>query len=161
MQEVALVLGTVGTAQQQPLMAALGNARVVAGGDPLGAQLAGRIEEVLELHFAVAQHVRVRRAAGGVLGKEVFEHPLPVLVGKIAEMERDAQQPADSHRIAAVILGAAVAAAIVGPVLHEQTGHGLALLYQAPGGDGRIHAARHANHHPWAVHATSLTSASG
>jgi hypothetical protein len=85
----------------------LGHPRVVAGGDALGAQLAGGIQEVLELHFAVAQHVRVRRAAGRVFGQEVLEHALPVLAGEIAEVERDAEQAAHGHRIAAVILGAA------------------------------------------------------
>jgi hypothetical protein len=132
----------------------------VAGGDALGAQLAGGVQEVLELHFAVAQHVRVR-VAGGVLGQEVLEHALPVLAGEIAEVERDAEQAADGHRIAAVILGAAVAAAVVGPVLHEQAGHGLALLYQAPGGDRGIDAAGDAHHHTRSAHATSRTSESG
>jgi len=160
-QEVALVLGSVSAAQQQPLLAALGDPRVVAGGDALGPQFAGGVKEMLELHFAVAQHIRVGRAAGGVLGQEVLEHALPVLAGKIAEVERDAEQAADGHRVAAVILGTAVAAAIVGPVLHEQTGHGLALLHQAPGSHGRIHAARHADHHPRAAHATSWTRESG
>ena len=37
----------------------------MAGRDRLGAQFVRGIEEMLELDLAVAQHVRVRRAAGG------------------------------------------------------------------------------------------------
>jgi hypothetical protein len=96
----------------------------MAGGDALGAEFARGVEEMLELDFAVAQHVRVRRAAGGVFGQEMLEHAVPVFAGEIAEVERDAQPAADRDRIAAVVLGTAIAGAVVGPVLHEQAGDG-------------------------------------
>ncbi|MNM95316.1 hypothetical protein D3C81_1077540 [compost metagenome] len=108
----------------------------MAGGDALGAQLAGGIKEMLELDLAVAQHVRVGRAACRVLGQEVLENTLPVFAGEIAEMEGDAQPTAHGHRIAAVVLGAAMATAIVGPVLHEQPGDIQALLDQGQCGNG-------------------------
>src|SRR5690606_1840242 len=55
-QEVALVLATVGRAQQPPLARRVVDARVVAGGDPLGPELTRGVEEVAELDLAVAQH---------------------------------------------------------------------------------------------------------
>lgn len=133
-QEIALVLAAVYPAQQAPATAHLVHARVVAGGDFLGAQVTGCVEEMLELHFAVAQHVRIRRAARGIFGQKVFEHPLPVLRREIAEMEGDAQAAADGHRIATVVLGTALAGAVVGPVLHEEPGDGFSLLDKLQGG---------------------------
>src|SRR5699024_10865688 len=81
-EEVALVLGAIERAQRQVAPAASRRARVVAGGDGVRAQRTGGIEEMAELDLAVAQHVRVRRAPGGVLGQEVLEHPVPVLAGE-------------------------------------------------------------------------------
>src|SRR3546814_6956847 len=120
-QEVALVLARVARAQQAPVPVVPVDPGVVAGGDALGAQVARGVEEVLELDLAVAQYVRVGRASGRVLGQEVGEHAVPVLAGEIAEVERDAEPAADGHGVAAVVLGPAVAAAVVGPVLHEPT----------------------------------------
>ncbi len=81
-----------------------------------------------------------------VFGQEVLEHLLPVFAGEVAEVERDAEPAADGHGVAAVVFGAAVAVAVVGPVLHEQAGHRFALLHQAPGGDGGVDAAGDAHH---------------
>lgn len=140
MQKIALILAAVGTTQQAPPPAAMRNPRVVTGGDAFGAQRLGRIQEMLELHFAVAQHVRIGRASGCVFGQKMLEHAAPVLAGKIAEVERNTEHPAHRHRIAAIILGAAIAAAVIGPVLHEQPGDRLALLGKPPGCHRRIHA---------------------
>ena len=66
-QEVALVLAGVDGFQQfiaSSVRRRLAYARVVAGGDQVGAQGHGVVEEGLELDFSVAQHVRVRRTAG-------------------------------------------------------------------------------------------------
>ena len=115
------------------------------GGDALGAEVARSIEEVFELDLAVAQHVRVRRASGGVFGEEVREHAVPVLAREIAEMDRQAEPAADRDRVAAIVLGATVAAAVVGPVLHEQAGDRFAGVAQQQCGDRRIDAAGHAD----------------
>jgi hypothetical protein len=50
----------------------------VAGGDQVGAQRHGVVEEGLELDFGIAQHVRVRRAASLVFAQEVGEHAVLV-----------------------------------------------------------------------------------
>jgi hypothetical protein len=60
-QEVALILGVRRRFEQLELgrpAAVLAHARVVAGGDQVGAQVHGVVEESLELDFGVAQHVR-------------------------------------------------------------------------------------------------------
>ena len=156
-QEIALVLARVARPQQPPAAAFAVDAGVVAGGNALGTQLARRVQEVLELDLAVAQHVRVGGAAGGVLGQEVLEHVLPVLAGEIAEMDRDAEPAGHRHRVAAVVLGAAVAAAVVGPVLHEQAGQRLAGVAQEQGGDRGVDAARQADDGAWGSHAARLS----
>src|SRR3546814_7031727 len=69
-QEVALVLALVARAQQAPVPVVPVDPCVVAGGDALGAQVARGVEEMLELDLAVAQHVRVGRAPGRVLGQD-------------------------------------------------------------------------------------------
>ena len=81
----------------------------------------------------------------GVLGKEVGEHAVPVFAREIAEVDRDAQAPAHRHRVATIVLGAAVAAAVVGPVVHEQAGHRGAVALQQQRRDRRIDAAGHAD----------------
>ena len=48
------------------------------------------IEERPELDLAVAKHVRIRRAAGGVLAQEVREHPLAIFGGEVDRLELDA-----------------------------------------------------------------------
>ena len=149
-QEIALVLAAVGGAQQLPGAILFANPGVMAGGDEVGAQFTGGVEEMLELDLAVAQHVGVRRAPGGVFGEEMLEHAGPVFIGEIAEMDRQAQPAADRDRVAAVVLGAAVAAAVVGPVAHEQPGHaavrvGQGVLAQQQGRDRGIDAAGHAD----------------
>src|SRR3546814_13518336 len=94
---------------------------VVAGGDALGAQVARGVEEMLEFDLAVAQHVRVGRAPGRVLGQEVGEHAVPVLAGEIAEVDRDAEPPADGNGLPAVDPGPAVAPVAIGPLTNQHT----------------------------------------
>lgn len=144
-QEIALVLAAVARAQQAEAAAGLVDPRVVAGGDVVGTQFARGVEEILELDLAVAQHVGIGRAAGRVLGDEVLEHAGPVLAGEIAEVDRQPEPARDRDRVAAIVLGAAVAAAVVGPVLHEQTRQGFAGIAQQQGRDRGIDPARHAH----------------
>lgn len=161
MQKIALVLVAVGATQQAPAPAAMRHLRVMAGGDALCAERLRCVEKMLELDFAVAQHVRVRRAPGRVFGQEMLENAAPVFAGEVAEMKRHTQHAADRDRVAAIVFGAAIAAAVVGPILHEQPGDRLALLRQLPCGHRRIHAARHAYHNVRRTHARCRTSDSG
>jgi hypothetical protein len=71
-EEVGLVLGLVGGAGEDPAAARLVEvvARVVAGGDAVGADLAGGDEELVELEVVVAEGAGDGGAAGEVLGYE-------------------------------------------------------------------------------------------
>ena len=127
----------------------------------LSTQLAGRIQEMLELHFPVAQDIGIGGAPGRIFGQEMGEDALPVFAGKIAEMKRYPQLPADRDRIAPVFVGAAVAAAVVGPVLHEQSRDRIACLHQPQRSDRRINPARYADDDPRRAHGNCCNIDSG
>ncbi len=71
-EEVGLILAAVGGAGEDPAAAGfvVAIARVVAGGDALGADLAGGEEELIELEVVVAEGAGDGGAAGEVLGYE-------------------------------------------------------------------------------------------
>ena len=77
--------------------------------------------------------------------RKCCEHAVPVFAREIAEVDRQAEPAADGDRVATIVVGAAVAAAVVGPVLHEQAGDRLARVAQQQRGDRRIDAAGHAD----------------
>ncbi len=71
-QEVALILGGIRRLQQvriRPLTCR--TLRVVAGGDPRGAQALHVFQTDAELDLSIAKHVRIRRAAGRIFAQEV------------------------------------------------------------------------------------------
>ncbi len=148
MQEVALVLGVVQRLQQfEAAMPALPHARIVAGGDALGAERHRMVEEGLELDLGIAQHVRVRRAAGRIFPQEIGEHAVLVLGGEVDRLDVDADQVGHRDHVEPILARRAVfAVVVVLPVLHEQADHLVALLLQQPGRDRRVHPARHADH---------------
>ncbi|CFO27059.1 Uncharacterised protein [Bordetella pertussis] len=139
MQEIALVLGVVQGLEQ--LVARPGrrldgaHPGIVPGGDMLGAQRHGVVQEGLELDLGVAQHVGIGRAAGRVLAQELGEHPVLVFGGKIDVFELDADQVGDAGRVQQVLARRAVfGIVVVFPVLHEQADDLIALLLEQPGG---------------------------
>ena len=62
----------------------------MAGGDELGADAVGVVEQLAELDPVVALHAGIRRAPGRVLVDEVVDD-LPELVLQIERVERDAE----------------------------------------------------------------------
>ncbi len=148
-EEVALILVGIETAQQARAACAVVTAHIVAGGDVGGTQLfGGKFEERLELDLLVAQDIRVRRAASLVLFEEVLEHIVPVLGREVDGVEFHPQLVADGLGISQILGGRAVLVRVVFfPVLHEQAFDLIALLLEQVGRDGRIHAAGHADDH--------------
>ena len=61
------------------------------GGNALGAQLHGVVEEGLELDLGVAQHIGIGRAPRLVLAQEVGKHAVFVIGGEIDVLNLDAQ----------------------------------------------------------------------
>jgi len=146
MQEIALILGAVLSLEQLEFALELTHTGVVAGGDLVGAERHGMVEESAELDFGVAQHIRVRRTTGLVFGKEGGEHALAVFLGEVDHFDVDADLVGDTHHVDQILARRAVFVVIVVfPVLHEKADHVPALLLQKQGGDRRIDTAGQAD----------------
>ena len=148
-QEVTLVLGTIGRAQQFNAALRRGtHAGIVASGDVLRTQSHGMVKKRLELDLGIAQHVRIRRAPGGVLAQEFAEHAILVLNGEIHHLQVDADDIGNGGNVNQILArGAVFVIIIVLPVLHEQAGDLMAGTLEQQRGHSRIHATRHAYHH--------------
>ena len=70
-QKIALILCRVARLEQFRAAAGMDDPRVVAGGDPCGAQALHVIQANAEFDFSIAQHIRIRRAAGRVFAQEM------------------------------------------------------------------------------------------
>ena len=62
----------------------------MAGGDELGADAVGIVEQLAELEPVVAHHAGIGRARGRVLGDEIIDDPAE-LVLKIQRVERNVE----------------------------------------------------------------------
>ncbi len=62
----------------------------MAGGDGVGTQAHGVVEERLELDLGVAQHIGVRRAAGLVFAQKRGEDAVFVVGGEVDVLDLDA-----------------------------------------------------------------------
>ena len=112
MQEVTLVLVWIDAAQQTSAV----DACVVPGREALAAQAARIVETDPELHFAVAEHVRIRRAAGREFGQEMIEHARAVLGSETHAVQGYSEFLRDRPRILEVGRGRAVTVIVLGPV---------------------------------------------
>ena len=79
MQKVALVLLPVAGLSQAGFGGTRPAACVVPGGNVVGIEFQGVVQEGTELDFPVADDIRVGRSAGLVLFQKVLEYPIPVL----------------------------------------------------------------------------------
>ncbi|KPX61431.1 Uncharacterized protein ALO39_05535 [Pseudomonas syringae pv. lapsa] len=146
-QEVALILVRVQALEQLGTSIDITAAYVMACSNKVGAEHQCVVEKRLELDFAVTQDVRVRRAPGLVLFKEVLEDVVPVLGREVGRVQLDADLVAHGLGICQVFAGGAVFRSVVFfPVLHEQAFHLITLLHEQYGGNGRVHAAGHADY---------------
>ena len=147
MQEIALVLARIAGLEQLEQSVHLAHLGVMAGRDGVRPQLHGVVEKGLELDLGIAQDVGVGRAPGLVFAQEFAEHAFLVFLGEIDRFDRDADGVGDRHRVEQILARRAIfVVVVVLPVLHEQADHVVSLLLEQQGGDGRIHAAGHANH---------------
>src|SRR5208283_1572739 len=90
MQKVGLVLRAIDSLHQLDLIPGCARLRVMPCRDPFGAKRQGMVEKRIELDLAVAEHVRVWRAAAFVFAQEVHEHPLAILAGEVHGPDVDA-----------------------------------------------------------------------
>jgi hypothetical protein len=126
------------------------HARVVAGGDRVGAEAGRAIDERRELQVAVAVRAGKGSAARGVLPDEVRHHLLVELALEIQDVVRDADRRRHFAGIVQIVERAAAAEGglTLGLVveLHRQTNHVVTLLGEQGRGDRRVDAARHGDH---------------
>ena len=116
--------------------------------DHIRTQLPGGLEESVELDLAVAENIRVWGAAGGIFIEHIVHHPLAVFLGKVHEVERDADLAGDQFRHETVLLPFTVAVqrrVRVVPVLHKHSEHVIPLLLQQQSGDTGVNTSRKTN----------------
>ena len=122
----------------------------MAGGQRVGAEVAGDLEQVLELDLLVAAHAGDRRAPGGVALGEILDHLRPEALLEVEHVMRDVEALRHPAGVVDVLPGAARSLAsercAVVVELEGDTDH------LAAGGDqegrraGAVDAARHGDH---------------
>ena len=137
MQEIALVLVVVDALQKRGLASDFGRACVVAGRQQFAAEAFRIVAKHAELDFAIAQYVRVRRAAGTVFVEKIVEDSVAILGREIGVVQRYAELIADAACVLQVLGGRAIAV-VVFPVGHVQRLHVGAGLDQAQRSHGGI-----------------------
>ena len=110
-EEVGLVLGRVGGARENPAAARCVEvvAGVVAGGDAVGADLAGGGEELVELEVVVAEGAGDGRAAGEVLVDEGADDLGLEALLLVDDVVGDVEVLGDAAGVVDVVDGAAAA----------------------------------------------------
>src|SRR5690606_29373886 len=121
------------------------DASVVTRCHPFGTEPTRMVVTNTKLDLAIAQHVRIGRAAMAILVEEITEDALAILAGETHLVQRNAELLANVARVLIVLGSGAVAVLVLVPVAHEQALHVVTLLLQQVSGDGRVDAAGHAD----------------
>src|SRR5581483_8973779 len=147
-QHVGLVLGLVGaTAQVPPAGVITVDARVVSGGDSVEAELAGPVQEPVELEVPVALDARVGGASFRVGGHVRIDNMTVEVVGEVEHVVGHTELLSDTPSVLDVGDRAAARVAGAAPELHRGPDDVVALLQQQGGGHRRVDAARHGGEH--------------
>jgi len=148
-EEIGLVLAFINGAQESgTAFSLMFDAGVMAGGDVGRAERAGLGQEIAKLELFVAHDTRVGGASGAVFAGEVIDDHFLKLIRLVDDIVGNAERVGDATRIghglgaAAFILSARDA--ILGPDLHGDADHIVALLLEEVGRNGGIDAAAHA-----------------
>ncbi|MNE40344.1 hypothetical protein D3C80_1343550 [compost metagenome] len=128
-----------------------GAADVVAGGHGLGAQVAGHVQQVAELHRLIAADAGDRRLALQIGIRELVDHGVLEAAFVVEDVVGDADQFGGQTGVVDVLPGAAGALLLerraVVVELQGDADHVIAGLGQQGGDDGGIHSARHGRDH--------------
>ena len=125
----------------------------MAGGHVIGPDAVGIVEQAAELQPRIANDAGIGRSAGGVLGDEVSDDPVELLL-EVDGVERDVELVGHAPGVGGVGGGAAALLAkrqaVAGtgffrllPVPHEQPDHFVALFAQEPRRHTAIDSAGH------------------
>ena len=134
-----------------------GSAAIVSGCDSVGAQLGSGLPEEVKLDFPVAEDIRVGSSTGGILGEHVVHDPLLVRVGKVDDLEGNAQMLGDEQGVVGIVhpgTGVVQSDRVVDPVAHEDANDLVPLLLEKPSGDTAVHATGKSDHY---AHSAKLT----
>src|SRR5581483_7164788 len=104
-EEVALILGVIASAQQQPASSLLGvlDARIVTGRQHVGADLACGNQKLIELQVIVAETARNRRTSGEILVHERTNHVALEALLMVHDVVRNAKLLGDVPRVVNVL----------------------------------------------------------
>ena len=111
-EEIALVAVEVRGTIERAMIAALAARHIVAGGERLGAELAGGVEKIVKLDRLVAGDTGHRRLAGDVARRETVDHRIAKALLVVENVVRDAEGGGDAAGIVNVLPGAAGALAV-------------------------------------------------
>ena len=145
-QEIALVPAPVPRRMQFGAARAFDPADIMARGHGFGAQFAGGIHQVGELHFLVAADTGDRRFAARIGVGEIRDHGLAEAAFIIEHIMRNADGFGHALGVVDVLARAAGAFLLlhrVGIKLQGHAHHVMAFALQKRGGERGIHAARH------------------
>ena len=118
-------------------------AGVVAGGYGVKPLFQGVIQKDAELHFPVAQHVRIGRVSGAVALNQVIHNTVAVFVHQVDDPEFNADFFGDGQGILNILFPRAFArdALVIHPVFHVGPHHVMALLHEQGCCHGAVHPA--------------------
>ena len=116
-------------------------AGVMAGGDAVESLFQGIIQEDAELHFPVAQYVRVGRISGAVAFNQIIHDAGAVFVHQVDDPEFNTCCFGDGQRVLNVLFPRAFSgnAFVIHPVFHVGPHYVMTLLHE----QGRCHGAVH------------------
>ncbi|MPM81745.1 hypothetical protein SDC9_128802 [bioreactor metagenome] len=147
-EEIRLILARVECAHQLDPVA-LVQPRVVAGCQRARPRGHREIQKRLELDFAVAEHVRIRRPPAGIFLQKIGKYAVAILPRKVHRIVGNSDHAANVLDILIIARRGADAGFFVlfFPVFHEHADDVLALLLEQVGRHGAVHATGHANNH--------------
>ena len=91
------------------------------------------LQKCIELDFTIAEHIRVRSPALGILVEHVIDHALTIFITQVNEIERDTDFPRDhlGHEPVFFPLAVSMQSTLrIMPVLHEHGKYVITLLLQ-------------------------------
>ena len=121
----------------------------MAGRDAVSPQPHRMVQKGLELDLGIAEHVRIRGAAGLVLPQKFGKDTVLVLAGKVHMLDLNAQHIGHRCGIDKIDIGCTVfTVVVIFPVFHEDADDFVPLLLEQVSADRRVHAPAQAHYHP-------------
>ena len=149
-QNVALILGRIERFLENIFPVLLLDARIMSGRHMVAAQKPRALEQLVELHEAVAVDARIRRAAMTVAANKLADDLFLEILREIEHVVAHPQPRGDAPRVLHIVKRAAGVSArdarvLVGIELHRAAGTAVPRVGKQLRRDAGIHAAAHGN----------------